>query len=455
MLLLTPWIPGHQLTQAVSQTTPDEHFDNRFDRHEEGANLGLKIVGVLLAIVLGIAGFLWINGKAASARTVWLVNGTTEPYTIELDGQPQEVPYGEPVSIRLPEGTHSVRILPPHLDGKEATSETEKEVALARTAFFEKHVPAGQERTFTIDSSLGLAVLDSQTHVINPDGAAILRISDVVYGNKIAGPSEIQPLRFHHILEDIDDVFVDSPNSVEGSSFSSGSYRSRVDPWLYEERLMIPGVAGEPLSESDQRSQILARFGMSFDSFFWQQAAAGLLDDVDLELHSLTRPTAAATSSDIPSAPEIHIPASPVVSALRPGAGHDPEPAPDEPAVDIWAGLDDELFTIAITQDISSSNGGAQVGPLKAAIKPLAEERGSKAAGQIMMLLHGQVSPTPARLEQLETLGTPPRVRLGLMLVLKRGQRKAGAKRLLDAARELADGYEDLPEAWASALETP
>jgi len=425
-----------------TQAGDDEY---RPDERGRGGGLGVgKVLLIALVIAVAVGGFFWANQKAASARPVWLVNGTIEPYAVEINGQRHEVPYGKPTKIKLPLGMHTVRILkPPRPD------DVSDEAAAAREAFRTQHLPASAGQTFTLDATLGLAVLDGQTHVLNPDGAAILLVSDVVYGNKTGGPDELQPLALHHVLDDIDDAFVDSPNSVETSSTSSGVIRRRVDPWLYEERMSMPGFAGEPLSESDQEKQILARLSMDPNSLFWQQEARKVLGDEAADRLSLMEATPEPMAPSTPDPPTIEMPRSPADSFVG-AAGSKPTEAVRTPG--IWAGIGDDLFTVGLTESIGSSSGSPKVSQLLDAIEPLAEAQGSGAAEQIVWLLRDQVSPKPARFEKLETLGVPARIRVGLMLVMARTERDAEAQRLRDAARELAADLDDLPVEWAEAM---
>lgn len=414
---------------------------------------GLKAL-LLPALVLGaVAVFFWVNSKAQSSRIVWVLNGTQKPYDVTIDEQVYTLRYNEPLELRLAEGTHTVQIVPP-VWGEDVSDEA----AAARAAFLEQWVPAARERTFTIDSRLGLAVLDNTTFVLNPDGAAMLLESDVVYGNKNPTPHTMQPLGFFHAIESIDDAFVESPNSIETSSVSSGVVRRRLDAFAYEERMGIPGFAGEPLGDAELKAQVAARLAMDFDSPFFHFEARRWLDETEADQLALTQATPRADVSTVPPPPVVNRPSSPV-SIMAPTETESAEEtapaAAAEEAAALWAGVENQLFSIALTEDISSSNSGAKVAPLVAAVEPLTKELTSDAAEQMLYLLRGQVTPSPDRLAKLETLGMPARVRMGTLLVLARNARKADATRLRDAARDLKGMVENVPPVWTEALKKP
>ena len=418
------------------------------DEPSAGGGVGLKPLLLVLLLVGAVVVFFLVNNKAKSARTVWVVNGTTQPYDIEIDGQIYTVPYSDPLELKLAEGTHTVRLVTP-----EWGEDVSDEAAAARKAFLEKWVPAAQEQTFTIDSGMGLAVLDGTTFVLNPDGAAMLLDSDVVYGDKNPTPDRLQPLGLFHAIEDIDDAFVESPNSVETSSVSSGVIRRRLDSFIYEERLSMPGFAGEPLEDAELKQQVAARLAMDFDGYQWNLEAQEWMDEAEAAQLALTRATPPTPgSSSIPAPPRIEMPTPHRASVLQPA---EPDMVDPAAAAERWAVASNELFTIALTEDIGPSNGGAKVAPVVAAVKTLAEGPDADGAEQVLYLLRRQVSASPDRVAKLEALGVPARVRLGTYLVRARNSRGAEKRDALDAARALVGEVEDVPAVWIEMLAEP
>ena len=168
-----------------------------------GLSWGTKLK--IAAVVLAVAGFVWLGVSKASRRSVSLVNGTNVAYSVEVSGQNHELKPYEHRRIRLGEGKHTFRILPP-ADSPAAAGETPADAGAG--------LP-GESHDFELTGGFFGRLFGDTAPVLNPDGAAVLFVETASYGNAAMRDDELLPPAFYAEVPDVQDRFQDPPTSTE------------------------------------------------------------------------------------------------------------------------------------------------------------------------------------------------------------------------------------------------
>lgn len=170
--------------------------------------IGPLVLAGLAALYFGSA---W---TIANSREVTLVNGLTKPYTVTIAGQSHDLQPSVPKTIRLPEGTHEIDVdpyaTPPmvSLDGE--TVPLDEALGL-------------DGQTVTIATPFISRPFADPLFVINPDRAALLLLSHLVYADRPADfvdeldPDTLHAGRLLHEFDDIEYAFVVAPERLESS----------------------------------------------------------------------------------------------------------------------------------------------------------------------------------------------------------------------------------------------
>ncbi|MCA9032041.1 MAG: hypothetical protein KDA66_14595 [Planctomycetaceae bacterium] len=156
--------------------------------------LAIPVVLVFALVVYGFA--IWQSG---GKRDVFVVNGTTSPYTVVIDGTELMVPARSYAKHTLPEGDYELTI-------KEFPEVPPVQAAVKTNMF---------SRPFV-----------SPTIVVNPDQSAIIEFEKIWYGENVntlpEGEWEISAGKPVHVFTGVDYEFQDFPNQItmEGSKTS-------------------------------------------------------------------------------------------------------------------------------------------------------------------------------------------------------------------------------------------
>ena len=153
-----------------------------------------------------LIGFVVLNLIASTRRPVHLVNGTAGAYTVEIDGTQQRLTSGTVQTIRLAEGTHTVRLIPD--PGNEAAAQ----VPPAVTGLG----PIDTKQTFDITGDW-FSWFGATVYVLNPDQTATLINQGVGYGSHTGDSGVLLKPALLHAVSGIDHAFDEPPNSVEVS----------------------------------------------------------------------------------------------------------------------------------------------------------------------------------------------------------------------------------------------
>ncbi|MEZ5941926.1 MAG: hypothetical protein R3C18_11070 [Planctomycetaceae bacterium] len=158
---------------------------------------GYLAIPVVLVFVLVVYAFaIWQSG---GKRDVFVVNGTTSPYTVVIDGNELMVPARSYAKHTLPEGDYELTI-------KEFPEVPPVQAAVKTNMF---------SRPFV-----------SPTIVVNPDQSAIIEFEKIWYGENVnnlpEGDWEIATGKPVHVFNGIDYEFLEFPDQItmEGSKAS-------------------------------------------------------------------------------------------------------------------------------------------------------------------------------------------------------------------------------------------
>ncbi|MGE0713449.1 MAG: hypothetical protein AB7N76_36190 [Planctomycetota bacterium] len=164
---------------------------------EPGRARAARLIGPGIAACL----FLLYVGAAyreGQARTVYLLNGTRRPYTVELAGRRQTLPPSVPVKVTLAEGELRWKLV-------------EGEVALT-------------EEGCRLETSFWSRPVTDETFVLNPDGCALLLEETAVYSSRGDAPGDPPTLHANQTLfafTGIDHVFAEFPRTLKAEKGST------------------------------------------------------------------------------------------------------------------------------------------------------------------------------------------------------------------------------------------
>jgi tetratricopeptide (TPR) repeat protein len=162
----------------------------------------LALPGLALLLLLGYA---YEADRLGRERPVWLLNGLTQPYEVEIAGQRHKLRPQRPERIEIPEGEVLLRVLDAAVDEPE-----------------QRH---------TLRTELLTRPLDDPLFVLNPDRAALVTREETVYSKRpsagAAGGQELLVGESFYRFEGINYVFQEFPETMK---LKSGSQvrRSRV-----------------------------------------------------------------------------------------------------------------------------------------------------------------------------------------------------------------------------------
>ena len=180
------------------------------------AQLDPKVILWIAAIVLGLIGYLVACWYIGGHRTVHLLSGVGQEYTVTIDGTEHTVTTTHR-PIELAEGTHEIVITGP-IGPAVGTGESEQPLADALEL---------TTQTCTFSTGFFSRPFKEWTFVLNPDRAAVLQVSHWLFAeNPQEHEDELEPDTLHtaqllHKFESIEYPFETAPDQLEVSSSSS------------------------------------------------------------------------------------------------------------------------------------------------------------------------------------------------------------------------------------------